>query len=166
VKLIALLRNPVDRAYSHYQHEVRKRREPLSFEDAIDAEAERLTGERERMLADEGYVSDRHSFYSYLSRGMYVDQLEAWTALFPRERLLLLSSEDLYQDPHAVVERVLAYLGLPPYELPRYGNLNQARYAPMRTETRRRLTEYFEPHNRRLYEFVGRNFGWEERAGG
>src|SRR6187200_1451927 len=51
-KLIALVRNPVDRAYSQYQHAVALGREPLSFEDALAAEDERLVGEVERLLAD------------------------------------------------------------------------------------------------------------------
>ncbi len=64
VKLITLLRNPVDRAYSHYQHEVRLEREPLSFEEATEREGERLDGELDRMLEDESYYSLRHQHYS------------------------------------------------------------------------------------------------------
>ena len=56
-KLIVLVRNPVDRAFSHYQHEVALGREPLSFEEALEAEDERLRGEEEHMLADPRYFS-------------------------------------------------------------------------------------------------------------
>ena len=56
VKLIVILRNPVDRAYSHYHHELRKNRESLSFEKAIELEKERCAGERERLIKDPDFV--------------------------------------------------------------------------------------------------------------
>ena len=81
-KLIVLLRNPIDRAYSQYNFEVDLGRESLSFEDAVAAEEERIGKERERILADERYVSFDHSRYSYLARGVYVDQLRTGWASF------------------------------------------------------------------------------------
>ena len=64
VKIIVLLRNPVDRAYSHYYHEVRKKRETLSFEDAIKTEEERLRGEFEKLIKNERYKSSNYIHYS------------------------------------------------------------------------------------------------------
>ena len=87
VKLIALLRNPVDRAYSHYNHMLRVGREPLPFEEAITREAERLDGEAEKIVANLRYSTFKHLHYSYLARGRYIEQLEKWFALFPRERI-------------------------------------------------------------------------------
>src|SRR6266540_3594706 len=65
VKLIAVLRNPISRALSHYQHEVRGGREPLSFVEALDKEAERLAGEEERLREEPGYYSWNHHRYGY-----------------------------------------------------------------------------------------------------
>jgi hypothetical protein len=79
-KLILLLRNPVDRAYSHYHHEVKLGVEPLSFEDAIDREEERLHGQGEKIIADESYYSFNHQHYSYLCRGVYAYQLTVWNS--------------------------------------------------------------------------------------
>ena len=60
-KLIILLRNPVDRAYSQYQHQLRQPGvEPLSFEEAIAYEEKRLAGEEEKILRDEKYDSFNH----------------------------------------------------------------------------------------------------------
>ncbi|GAC1629308.1 MAG: hypothetical protein NVS4B7_18130 [Ktedonobacteraceae bacterium] len=96
-KFIVLLRNPIDRAYSQYQHQVRQPNvEPLSFEEAIDAEEKRLAGEEEKLRQDEKYVSFNHRHYSYLARSTYIKQLPAWMNLFPREQFLILKSEDLY----------------------------------------------------------------------
>ncbi|HET7626188.1 MAG TPA: sulfotransferase [Verrucomicrobiae bacterium] len=72
-KLIVLLRNPVERAYSHYQHQVRSRTENLSFEDALASEKERIQGEAEKLLKDDRFRSAKHRRYSYLSRGIYAD---------------------------------------------------------------------------------------------
>jgi hypothetical protein len=160
VKLIALLRNPVDRAYSHYYLEVRRGRETLSFEDAIDKGAERLAGEKEKLIEDENYYSLNHRHYSYLARGIYVDQLKPWMSYFPREQILILRSEDLYDDPPATLERVTEFLDLPIWEPKRYEKYHRARYPKMSVATRERLVDYYEPHNQRLLEYLGMDFGW------
>lgn len=162
VRLIVLLRNPVDRAESHYHHEVRRGRESLSFEEAIDREPDRLAGELERLTADETYVSFNHRRFSYLTRGRYVEQLPAWRALFPEDRLLILRSEDLFADPAAVVNRVFEWLGLPPWNTGSFKKFNQAQYSRMNPATRARLQAYFRPYNRRLAEYLGRDLGWDD----
>jgi hypothetical protein len=159
-KLIALLRNPVDRAYSDYNHKFREAREPLSFEEAIEAEEERLKGEKEKMLADENYASINYRKFSYLSRGVYVDQLKEWRRYFEEEQLLILKSEDFFESPQATFDRVLAFLGLPPWETGVLGERNEGSYEQMNPATRQRLEDYFEPHNKRLYEFLGVDLGW------
>jgi hypothetical protein len=159
-KLIALLRNPVDRAYAQYHQKIRKGHEKLSFEAAIEAEPERLRGEREKMLAFEAYNSYNYRHYSYLTRGIYVDQIAHWLTLFPNEQLLILCSEDLRRDPAAVLKKVLEFLHLSPWQPKVQNNYGQAEYPKMDSRMRSRLREYFQPHNERLYEFVGRDFGW------
>src|SRR5438874_9257675 len=78
IKLIVLLRNPVDRAYSQYFHAVELGHEIHStFEEAIEGEEERTSRERERILQDEHYYSSAYKHLSYLTRGIYVDQLRA-----------------------------------------------------------------------------------------
>src|SRR3954453_12461513 len=97
-RLIALLRSPVERAFSHYQHEVALGREPLSFEEAIDREDERMRGELEHMLRDPYYFSHTWWNYTYVARGRYAEQLERWFADFPREQLLVLLTDELAAD--------------------------------------------------------------------
>ena len=159
-KLIALLRNPVDRAYSDYNHKFREAREHLSFEDAIEAEEERLRGEKDKLLADESYNSPKYRRYSYLSRGIYVDQLLEWERYFERDQLLVLKSEDFFEKPQEFFERVLGFLGLPHLETGASGQRNEGEYDEMSFATRRRLEAYFEPHNRRLYEHLGADLDW------
>ena len=160
-KLIALLRDPVDRALSHYHHEVALGGAPLSFDVAIAAAPARPRGEEPRLAREPGYFSHPWWDYTYLARGRYAEQLERWLAVFPREQLLVVPSEELAADPGQIYARVLEFLGAPRHELASYPRVYEQEYAELRAETRRSLAEYFAEPNRRLYELLGRDFGWQ-----
>jgi hypothetical protein len=161
VKLIAVLRNPIDRALSHYQHEVRGGRETLSFAEALDREAERLAGEEERLRTEPGYYSYNHHRYAYTVRGIYVDQLRRWAEHFPREQLLVLQSEWLFRDPPAASEAVYRFLGLRSHRLAKYETFLPGNYERgMAPELRARLAAFFAPHNRALYQWLGEDYDW------
>lgn len=160
VKLIALLRDPVERAYSSYQHQVRAGEESLPFLEAIEREHERLAGAAE-CLEERGSGKARaHRKYSYLARGVYVDQLEAWLSVFPRSQLLIIRSEDFFDEPEAVFREVLGFLNLRPWQPRALHRFNSAEYGQMDPDVRRRLAQYFAPHNQRLYALLGRDFEW------
>jgi hypothetical protein len=159
-RLIALVRNPVDRALSHYNHEVTLGREPLTFDDALDAEDERLRGEVDRLVADPRYFSRPWWSHTYKARGRYAEQLERWLAVFPQEQLLVLPTDDLGAEPERTHMRVLEFLGAAPHQLDSYPRVFERRYPPMVPETRERLASEFEEPNRRLYELLGRDLGW------
>jgi hypothetical protein len=169
-RLIALLRNPVERAYSDYQQMVRKGWENQTFEEAIgfkgttEAEKAQQLSEGGETLGGRDDTGDLDDDSGYLSMGVYVDQLMRWREFFPREQMLVLKSEDLFERPVDTLKFTFGFLGLPEWEPAtrqlghkrRKGNYEQQ----MDPSTRRRLEEYFEPHNRRLYEFLGRDFEW------
>jgi hypothetical protein len=162
VKLIAMLRNPVERAYSQYQHEFRKGRETLAtFEEAVAREPERVRGELERMLADPRYNSVEHRRHSYVARGIYVDPLERLQRLFGPEALLVLKSEEYFSAPQLTLERVFKFLELPAREPRVFARKNVGKYSPIDAALRKRLVEYYAPHNARLYDFLGVDFGWK-----
>ncbi|NIO35607.1 MAG: sulfotransferase [Planctomycetales bacterium] len=161
-KVIFLLRNPIDRAFSHYQHSVLRGREPLTFEQAIEAEPDRLACEAERMLGDGAYLSPAHQHFSYLARGIYADQLARWRDHFPDQQLLVLESEQLFRSPHEAFAKTLAFLGLKPWEPAKFQNLYAGRYRDsIQPKTGRRLEEYFAPHNTRLFAMLGQRFDWQ-----
>jgi hypothetical protein len=160
VKLIVLLRDPVARAYSHFQHKRRDGGETLSFEEAIAREPERLHGEHERLLADETYHSHAHQHFSYLARGQYLEQLQAYHQFFRREQMLVLSSEEFFARPCEVYARVLRFLGLGAWQPSQIPVLNRGDYDRDAIPGAERLRDYFAPHNRRLYEYLGVDFGW------
>jgi Sulfotransferase domain len=149
-RLIALLRNPVDRAYSHYQMEVRRGREARSFGEAT----------KQEMISAEGEENAVDVRYAYLTRGLYADQLERFSFFADRDRLLVVKSENLFTRQLEVLERVMTFLALPPFESTLARPSGRATYEPMDPGTRRSLEGYFAPHNERLYDLLGTDFGW------
>ena len=160
-KLLVLLRNPVDRAYSHYQHQLRRHREWLSFEEAIEREPERLAGETERMLCDESYYSLAYQRHSYLARGRYNEQLQAWFRLFPRDQFLIRDAETFRTETGKIYSEVLDFLGLPQYKLDAFPKYNSRKYEKMKPETQERLIEYFREPNEQLFETLGTRYEWD-----
>lgn len=161
-RLIVLLRNPVDRAYSNYWERRGSNAEPLpTFEAAIDAEEERLRGETERILAEPGYHSAHHDWHSYLARGRYDEQLARWLDRFGRDQLLIMPFEDLRTDPNRAYRAVQEFLSLPVVEPPRLAHHNKLPVPPMSRATRERLVEYYRPSNARLTELLGLPFDWD-----
>jgi hypothetical protein len=163
VKIILLVRNPVSRAFSHYQLKLRRRQETLDFDAAIDSEAERLAGEHEKIVADPLYYSAAHDRFSYLSRGVYVDQIRRWQQHFPPNQLLILESGEFFQRTGEIFARVLDFLGMRRWEPLQFGNRFPGKYSDkMREATRRRLIDYFAPHNEQLYAHLGTRFDWNK----
>jgi hypothetical protein len=162
VKLIVMLRDPVERAFSHYKHHVKFKVEPLPFVEAIKAESERLMGELDKMVQDESYNSYNFQMFSYLARGVYIDQLKRWLEYFPKEQLLILQSEDFFRDPEGNFVKTLQFLGLPEYKLMSYKKFNASQYSLMDKSMREYLINYFIPYNESLYELLGLDFGWQK----
>lgn len=159
-KLIVLLRDPVDRAYSQYQHEVALGREPLSFEDALAAEDDRTRGEVERLLADPRAFSRAWWDHTYAARGLYAEQLERWLMVFPREQLLVVTTDELGERPGEAYASILAFLGAAPHQLDDYPRVFDRDYAPMQLHTRAALGARFAEPNRRLEELLDRSLDW------
>lgn len=164
-KLIVILRNPIHRAHSHHQHNVRHDREPLSFRDAIAAEPERLAGEEERLRSDPGYQSYAHQHYSYVKRGEYAAQLAAYLERFPRKQIWVLQSEELFAQPDYWISRTFEFL-----DLPNPGHVSDARlprnaggsYENIDTRTYEELAAHYSPHNDRLVDLLGRELTWRQ----
>jgi hypothetical protein len=157
-RLIALLRDPVQRAYSHYHWAVGMGYELLSFEEAVEREEERTRGELERMLSDESYLSFPRNYLSYLAMGVYVDQLAAWREVFPEDRFLVLSTGELQREPARVLRRTLEFLGLPAAPGLDVRDRNSGSYEPMGEAVQERLRNHFRSHDERLREHLGSDF--------
>ncbi len=183
VRLIVLLRNPIDRAYSHYWMSFRRGYETRSFEEAIVLEHTRMK---------RGYF-ERNNF-SYVSRGFYMEQIARYTALFPVENLKIVLFEEFTRDPSRYAEEILHFLGCSPegwrcpigkkihagdldvpqffhalrmskqlslkHNLSALGSLTKgkkASYPPMKKTTRRILGDLFCDEVAALSKFLGRD---------
>jgi hypothetical protein len=163
IKVMVMLRDPVRRAESHFHHSVRHGHETLGFEEALAAEADRLAGEDDRMQRDWTYWSHSHEHHSYVSKGMYADQLERLYQYYPHDQVMVIQSEAFYRDPNLVLERVTDWLGLPPVELSRTDDRNGHRYQHMDRAMRSRLIDLYRQPNERLYQLLGQRYDWLSR---
>jgi hypothetical protein len=162
-KLIVLLRNPIERTYSAYSHAViRMQRIQRQQKDRPPATSE--IGFAEFVRAELGGKGSPPGFgIAHLARSVYVDQIERWHEHFDREQLLVLASEEFF-DQHTqrnAYAQTLEHLGVQAWQPEAILVANQKSFKEgMTSETRKELEEFFEPHNQRLYEYLGVDFGW------
>jgi hypothetical protein len=146
MKFIMVLRNPITRAYSHWNHERHAGREKLPFREALAAEPERTRQAAPQQL--------RHS--SYVDRGMYTRQLARVWEFFPAEQTLILRTDDFSRALAPMFERIAGFLGIarftPVQEIAAHAHAYEA---PLAEEDRRYLADVFEPEIRALERLLG-----------
>ena len=160
-RLIVLLRDPVVRTYSHWSEQRRNGVETLSFEEALAAEPARIAGERERLLRDPNAVSFPYEQQSYALQSEYAESIEQWLEHFPKDRLLVLRSEDLYAEPQCTYERVTDFVGLRRHDLRAPEPWNAAPRDALEPETRAMLVARFAASEQRLRELVDPKLQWD-----
>lgn len=163
-KFIVLLRNPIDRAYSHYNQNFSNGYEYLSFEEAIKQEKARIAGRYEKMKKYPNYYSWDYDLFGYLEHGIYFDKLKRWFDIFPKEQFLIIENEEFLKHPSQVYHHVLDFLNLPKWEPDEYVLFKKREYKKSTLEPiiRKKLVEYFKPFNEKLYNLLGINFNWEK----
>jgi hypothetical protein len=157
VKLIAILRDPVERAHSQWAHETARGFETLPFEEALQAEAGRLAGEEQRLLASPGAYSHSHQHHSYVARGQYAPQIERLWQRFGKDRVLVIPAKRLFERPAEAFADTLSFLGLAPFETT-YEVHNARSYSPIAPDTKAWLQGQFAESNARLVEILGPEF--------
>jgi hypothetical protein len=160
VRVLAMLRDPVERAYSAWKHELARGFETEQFERALELENGRLTGEVERMLADGAYQSFSHRHHAYVRRGQYAEQLHRMHAQFPDDQIHVIESESFFERPEPTYAGVLDFLGLPHVMPHRFDRWNGRPSSPMAAETRARLRAHYRSHDTSLAELLGREPAW------
>jgi hypothetical protein len=162
VKLLVLVRDPVERAISQHAHEVARGFESeVDFARALALEPTRLRGVTERLAADGTRYSFSHQHHAYRARGEYARYLRRMAQYVGRERIHLVESEEFFRDPRPVYDGVLDFLGLPrPDEYPAFDQHNARSRAPMSGELRTMLAAHYEPYDERLAQWLGRTPSW------
>lgn len=158
-KLIAILRNPVDRAISHYHNDRKYSGETRSLHDAMYDELKALPDLSNGLKGGRKYWQSQRG---YLWLGLYVYFIEEWMNTFPREQFLILQSEDFYAEPANTMQQVFEFLELPDYQLTEYRKYNKGSYSPTEESLRQELSAFFKPHNQKLEKYLGRSFNWDE----
>ena len=121
-----------------------------TFEETIQSEINEI-GNINSELNDESFLVD--NFYEkILSRGFYARQLQLWYDMFPRDKILVISSEELATDTHRVLEEVFNFLEIPNVKIKDLTKQNVRKFPPMKQKTRELLIEYFKPYNEKLCE--------------
>jgi hypothetical protein len=149
-RMIVLLRDPVERAFSHWKERRGEGVEPLDFAAALEAEPSRTAGGDENAF----------DWYSYRARGRYLEHLEPWLRRFDRSQLLFVPSETFYREPAASYQRILEFIGLPRHDLPAYDVFNDRPSKGMDEAVRAELTAYYRPFNAALEERLGMRLAW------
>jgi hypothetical protein len=160
VKLIVLIRDPVERAYSAHAHELARGFETEPFERALELEPERLAGQDELLVREPFRVSLDHQHHAYVARGQYVDLLTRLEGVFGRDRLHVVDSHRFFAEPEQVWTETLSYLGLPDAGNPIFERHNARPRSPMTDELRERLEAHFRPYDERLVEWLGWAPSW------
>ena len=160
VKLLVLVRDPVERAYSAHAHELARGYETEPFERALELEDQRLAGEAERIVSQPGYLSHSHQHHAYLTRGLYADQLERLGHFVGRDRVHVVDSGRFFTDPEPVYDGVLEFLGLRRHGYPVFERHNARPRSDMPTALRARLSEHFLAADERLTRWLGHPPSW------
>ncbi|MFT6982575.1 MAG: hypothetical protein ACJAUD_001342 [Crocinitomicaceae bacterium] len=156
-KLIVLLRNPVDRAFSHYQMAVKFGFEKLSFEDALQCEDERLEYRYE--------LDNKHNYMrqrlGYRTKGKYSEQLKKWLEFFPMNQIHVVQSEQLFWNPEIECQKVLEFLGVPSQIRTVLTQANAGTKKKISNALRTELNDFYAPYNRELYVLLNEDFNWK-----
>lgn len=160
VKLIAVLRDPVERAYSAHTHEQARGFEELPFEEALAAESGRLAGEEDRLIADASYQSQAHQHNAYLARGHYARQLQRLDGLVGRDHIFVVDYDELVTDFANLFPRLLQFLNLPQWMPPEFEQRNARPRSKLEAGLRDELRGHFQESDQQLAEWWGRTPGW------
>src|SRR6266478_4853004 len=146
VKLLALLRNPVERAFAHWNMQRFKGREPLDFFDAVREEKTRIAG------APPAEVRR----FAYVDRGFYARQLERLFRFFPREQVKVVKFEDFKDKQRETLVSIFSFLGLEPVRSVRGKDRNVVPYErTMNWEERVFLYNVFAEDIAKLEQMLG-----------
>jgi hypothetical protein len=183
-KLLVVLRDPVDRAYSHYcmtadpegneaqlrnrghYHLKGKSFDQIITEELADLEAAGVHCDMSFDAFDEAVLSvavtQTHGAHSYIARGLYALQLVGWLDAYGKENVLVLTLDEMKGTDrlHATMGRVFDFLELPPHRIEDVTAKNTRKYDPISPETRAKLAAFYAPYNAKLNELLGRDFGW------
>ena len=164
VRMLVLLRNPAERAWSHHRLRVRTGRTTADFGRVLERELRRWhDGLGERFMADALDREVRSAWRNPIARGVYAPQLRRWWKHVPRDRFWIATTEELFSDTASTWRGLLEFLELPHHPL---GELPpRPPWQAMPPDARERLTDFYRPHVEDLARLLDRDLGWGDPPG-
>lgn len=160
VRLIVLVRDPVERAFSAHKQETWRGFETLPFAEALAAEPARLAGEEESIISNPSYQSFSHQHHAYVGRGQYAPQLRRMAEAIGKENLLVLDADHFFTDPSEHWPEVLRHIGVRFHPLTNPVKANARPSSPMPETVRATLRNAFEESDAGLTAFLDRPPSW------
>lgn len=160
IRIVAMVRDPVERAYSAYRHEFARGFETETFERALELEDSRVEPELARMLADPSYQSQIYRHKAYRRRGHYAEQLKVFMDALPAGRVHVVESELFFSEPETTYVRLLDFLGLPAVLPPSFDQFNARPGSPLAQNLEAELRARFAPHDAAMAAMLGRKLAW------
>lgn len=158
VKLIIMLRNPVERAISHYFHSKKLKRENTTIYEALTTEESRI----HKAVSEKNYNSYEFINFSYKIRGIYKPQIEHYLDFFSREKILIINSESFFSKPESTLSKVFNFVDVAPDFRPL--DLTPERVGSNKVtvdlEIYEYLNKFFAQHNQDLYDLIGESYNW------
>mgnify|MGYP001254810586 FL=1 len=160
-KIIAALRNPIDRAYSNFNDRIQREGDTkTTFEEIIEYEMKVIQEENDNQ--DNEYLVN--VFYELLlGRGLYAKQLEYWFKKIPKEQILIISSEKLQNNTEETLSEVFEFLEISKQDINDLTKQNKIGYPKMKDSTREVLNNFFKPYNEKLFNLLGKTFDWDDQ---
>lgn len=161
-KLLILLRDPVDRAYSAWKHSKRKGYESRPFEAVLSEANERTCTESLNAYWKAEKRTQGWANKAYLEHGLYAQQLKPWLDVFPAEQVWIRSSEEFFSDVQGVYASALEFLGLSEWSpADGFPTFNVGLQGEMEKSIEEQLVEYYRVPNEELFELLGVRYAWK-----
>jgi hypothetical protein len=142
-KILVLLRDPVDRLYSHFHHMQKW-----------------IPGWKDKYISFESFLNSAREEDNYLiEKGIYIEPLLKWEVAFG-EQMKVISSEAFFNESQVTCDVIFDWLGVGSFKLEGFEKLRSTESSPMKSETRDMLKEFYLPYNKRLFEHFGWLSGW------
>jgi hypothetical protein len=161
VKLIIILRNPVNKAYSTYSQQYHFNEYSSSFEDTIQAEFKRMElCKTNPELYTKNPDFDSHVVTNLIRHGMYSEYLEEWIKFFPKNQFLIIDSEELKNSTQETVNKVFNFLNVFPHKISNLSKVNVGKYSPLDKKSKDLLSKFYKPYNEKLNNLLDTKFEW------
>lgn len=164
IKIIASLRNPSDRAVSHYHHQVKRvKDETRDITEAFSTAEIAKAVEAIKLFGGDEFALRRHGNWQtgrYLFNGLYELQLKSWLEVFPPEQLLILDFHQLESEPDLFLHKLYTFLDLRDETIDDVKKIYGNSYPDAPLEVIERLNNYFQVYNQELKETLKIDFSW------